>query len=163
MSPNTPFSTGFLVLGCLALGTVLVLAWIEDVSLAPEVTAAAPAVPEIPEREPVTFTPPDPNAFEVIGERPLFSPTRRPFVPPAAPEPVAGPAEPDPEPLTAELIGVVLTADQRAAMVQEEGARGPRRLAVGQSIAGWRVVAVESNRAVFQRGDEVQVLELRRD
>lgn len=163
MSPTSHLPTGFLVLSCLALGTVLAFELVEDVSLAPQVTAAAPAVPEIPERGPVSFEPPDPEAFEVIGERPLFSPSRRPFVPPAADEPAAGPDEPPPEPLLAELIGVVLTADQRAAMVQEEGASSPRRVAVGQSVAGWRVVEVEPSRAVFRRGEEVQVLELRSD
>ena len=163
MSPTSPFSTGVLALACLALGAVVALLWVEDVSLAPEVTAAAPSLPELPEREPVAFEAPAPDAFAVIGERPLFSPSRRPFVAPAAVEAPTAPVEAPSEPLLAELVGVVLTTKQRAAMVQEEGASAPRRVAVGQSVAGWRVVEVERSRAVFQRGDETQVLELRRD
>jgi hypothetical protein len=163
MSASNHLSTGFLVMSCLALGSVVVFEMMGDVSLAPQVTAAAPTVPALPEREPVSFEPPDPEAFEVIGERPLFSPSRLPFVPPTTSEPVVEPDQPPPEPLLAELVGVVLTADQRAAMVQEEGAPAPRRVTVGQSVAGWRVVEVERSRAVFRRGDEVQVLELRRD
>lgn len=164
MTPNAPLSTGLLLLGCAALGGIIALELSSELSLAPGVTAAAPAAPDIPEVEIEPFVPPPPDSFTEIGERPLFVPTRRPFVPPPEAEAEAIPVEePPPEPLLAELVGVVLAGQQRAALVQEQGAAGPRRLAIGQTVDGWRVEEVEAGRALFRRGDEVQVLELRRD
>ncbi|MDX1540542.1 MAG: hypothetical protein R3349_03975, partial [Geminicoccaceae bacterium] len=109
------------------------------------------------------FEPPPPNLFTVISERPLFAPSRRPYIPPATVEPAAGPAEAPLEPLAAELVGVMLTGERRAALVQREGSASVERLAVGQSIDGWLIEEVEPRYALLRRGGEEQVLELRRD
>lgn len=164
MTRKAPLSTGFLLLGAAALATIIALELSQEISFAPDVTAAAPAAPDIPEVEIEPFVPPPPDRFTEIGERPLFVPSRRPFVPPPEGE-AEDPAveEPPPEPLLAELVGTVLAGDQRAALVQEQDAAAPRRLAIGQTVDGWRVEEVEAGRALFRRGDEVQVLELRRD
>lgn len=163
MSRLPTLSSGVLTLGCCGLAAVVALQLAGDVSLAPRVTAAAPPAPALPEADPVEFSPPPADAFSVISERPLFSATRQPFVPPAEETPVETAVAAPEEPLLVELVGVVLTERQQAVMVQEEGERVPRRVNVGQSVDGWRVVSVARDGATFQRGDAVQKLRLRRD
>lgn len=157
------YSSGLLLLGCAALGGAIALELSEDLSLAPDVTAAAPSLPEVEEALVEPFDPPPPNLVTVISERPLFVPSRRPYVAPPPVEPAAGPAQAAAEPLTAELVGVMLTGARRAALVQRKGSSSPERLSVGQSIDGWLVEQVEPRRAVLRRGAEERVLELRRD
>jgi hypothetical protein len=162
-SAPTSLSTGLLLLACAALGGVIALEASEEFSFAPEVTAAAPALPDPPAPERTDYVPPPESDFEIIAERPLFSPSRRPFVPAVALAPEAGPeAEAVAEPLLAELIGVVLTGAQRSVLIQEEG-RPLRRVHLGQSLEGWRIEEVERDHVTLRRGDETHILEMRRD
>lgn len=163
MAPIRSLSSGLLAAGCAALAGVIVLELSEDMSLAPDVTAAAPSLPEVEEVLVEPFDPPPPDLFTVISERPLFAASRRPFVPPAVAEPAAGPVEAPLEPLEAELVGVVLTGERRSALVHREGSAGPERFWVGQSVDGWLVEEVGRRHAVLRRGDEERILELRRD
>ena len=161
--PARPLSSGLLLLGCVALAGVIAIEFSEDIALAPDVTAAAPSLPEVAETVVEPFEPPPPDLFSVISERPLFVASRRPFVAPVEPEPEAGPTEAPLEPLAAELVGVMLTGGQRSVLIQREGSASAERIAVGQSVDGWRVEEVDQRHALLRRGAEKQVLELRRD
>lgn len=161
VQPAKPLSSGVLLVGCAALAVVIALELADDVALAPDVTAA-PAVPELQLADARPFDPPSPDAFAVISERPLFAESRRPYVAPAVVEPAAGPAPVPAEPLTAELVGIMLTGRQQAVLIQQEGA-GLQRVALGQSVDGWRVERIERNQAVLSRAGEEHVLELRPD
>ena len=146
-------------------GAVVGLELAGGVAIAPEVTAAAPAspAPEAP-AEPARFRPPAERQFDEISDRPLFFPSRRPFVP-AATEAEAAPAG---DPATGlELIGVLLTERQRAALVQPQGAAqgqpGAHWVHEQQTVAGWLVEEIATDHIRLREGDRVEVVKLRAD
>jgi hypothetical protein len=156
----TPWTTAVLVALCTGLGLAVTLELSGGLSLAPEVTAAAPA-PSQPEwsPEPLAFEPPSAERLDDITARPLFSPSRRPFVAAKGEEPVAVARS-----LPAlQLIGVLVTEQQRAALMQPEGAAEPSWVREGASMAGWRVEAIEQNRVHLRANDRVTTVELRPD
>ena len=85
-------------------------------------------------------------------ERPLFSESRRPFVPeeqetPEAPEP----AEPIPRQTLQgwSLLGIFNSGEVEGAIIrQSDGVR--RRVLVGGVAGGWRLLSVEPRRAIFR-------------
>ena len=131
------------------------------VAIAPEVTAAAPArvaaeAPAGPDEISATAE----RQFDEISDRPLFFPSRRPFVPPATTESQAAPAE---EPASVELIGVLLTERERAALVQPKGQPGAHWVHEQQTVAGWLVEEIAADRVRVRDGDHVEVVKLRAD
>jgi hypothetical protein len=145
---------------CAGLGATVVFELTGGLSLAPEVTAASPRVPEIDWiREPVEFDPPSRDQLEEIAARPLFSPSRRPFVaaeeePPPAPPPSLPPVE---------LIGVLMTEQQRAALVQAVGEGEANWVREGNAIQGWEVEKIESSSVQLRAGDRLEKVVLRAD
>ena len=141
------------------LGTVVVLELAGGVAIAPEVTAAAPATAAAESAAgPTKFQPPPERQFDEISDRPLFFPSRRPFIPFA---PQASPAD-DPA-ANIELIGVLLTDRQRAALVRPEGQPAARWVHEQQTIAGWLVEEIAADRMRVRDGDHVEVVKLRAD
>lgn len=155
-----PWTTAVLFALCVGLGAAVVFELTEGLSLAPEVTAASPSTPELDwSHEPVEFAPPARGEIDVIAERPLFSPSRRPFVvAQVGPEPA--PAQPLP-PL--QLIGVLLTEQQRAALVQATGVGEPIWVREGSDVQGWRVERIERSHVDLRAGDRLETVELRAD
>jgi hypothetical protein len=160
---STHWLTGLLLLAIAGLGTVVGLELTGGVAIAPEVTAAAPAsaAPEAP-AEPAQFRPPAEQQFDEISDRPLFFPSRRPFVPPVAA--TEAEAAPGGAPATGlELIGVLLTERQRAALVQPQGQPGAHWVHEQQTVAGWLVEEIAADRIRLREGDRVEVVKLRAD
>jgi len=159
---STHWLTGLLLLAAAGLGTVIALELAGSVAIAPEVTAAAPAgrAPEAP-AEAEQFKAPPERQFEEISNRPLFFPSRRPFVPAAAGSAEAAPAA-DPAAAIV-LIGVLLTEERRAALVQAEGEPRAHWVHEQQSIAGRVVEAIAADHVRLRDGDHVEVLKLRPD
>lgn len=91
--------------------------------------------------------------FAEIVERPLFSPTRTPAVSGAAVDALR-------QSLDLTLIGVVLSNEERLAIVTPGGQSNAVRLGVGDSIQGWTLTELESERATFERDGELQTLYL---
>jgi hypothetical protein len=155
------WSTGFWLLTCTALAAVVGLELSSGMSLAPQVTAAAPPGP-LPEAPPTPqrFEAPPDSVLDEIALRPLFFESRRPFVP----APVdAEPGESEPAALVAiELIGTLVTDQGRAALLQPEGEQAVWRRA-GDKIAGWKVRAIERDQVTLAQGEEVETLGLRAD
>jgi hypothetical protein len=159
---STHWLTGLLLLAIAGLGTVVVLELAGGVAIAPEVTAAAPATAaaEAP-AGPAKFQPPAERQFDEISDRPLFFPSRRPFLPPAAPGSQAAPSD-DPA-AEIELIGVLLTGRERAALVQAAGQPAAHWVHEQQTVAGWLVEEIAADRVRIRDGDHVEVVKLRAD
>ena len=142
--------TALLVAACAGLGWTVYRGF----SAPPEAPgAASPAAGDdvAPLPEAASFEMPPLEAFSIVAERPLFSPTRRP------PEGEVAAAAPR-QMLDLTLIGVVLTAEERLAIVTPAGQGNAVRLGVGDSIQGWTLVAVEPERATFERDGEEETL-----
>ena len=150
------------MLAIAGLSTVVAYELTGGVAIAPEVTAAAPAsaMPEAAP-EPTEFQPPSQRQFDEISARPLFFPSRRPFAPPAEAEAqAAAVAEPA---VALELIGVLLTDQERAALLQPLGEPGALWAREQQTVAGWLVEEIAADRVRLREGDRVEVVELRDD
>jgi len=99
--------------------------------------------------------------YEVVVERPLFSPTRRP----PTDEPAA--LEPEPEVIAdrsldrMDLSAVLITPEQSLAWVTDTGTRELRRLRPGDDVEGWAVRDILSDRLVLERQGETNTLVLR--
>jgi hypothetical protein len=153
---STHWVAGIWLLLCMGLAGIVAL----ELSLpfAPQVTAAlsAASLPEFaPEPEP--FDPPPRHAFAEIAVRPLFSQSRRPFVP----ESEAAEAPPD-DSIAIELVGTLLTEQGWAALLQPQSQNARWRRA-GERIAGWQVKTIERNRVSLHLDDEAKTLKLRAD
>jgi hypothetical protein len=156
---STHWATGIWLVLCAGLGGVVTLELSSSLPLAPQVTAALPAAPP-PDLapEPAAFEPPPSTAFGEISERPLFSTSRRPFVPETTAE---EPPEPE-EVVSIELVGTLLTEGARAALLQPAG-QAARWLRTGQKVAGWEVETIERDRITLRLDDEAKTLQLRAD
>lgn len=118
-----------------------------------EITLAPPAnleISQVSTPNPVTNT----ENFQMIGDRPLLSSTRRP---PPPPPPVVAPAPPPPLPqIQAQsflLLGVFVDEEQRLALLQTPMAPRPLKYAVGQEIAGWKIEKIDGDHVIFVSGD----------
>jgi hypothetical protein len=156
---STHWATGIWLVLCAGLGGVVALELSSSLPFAPQVTAALPAAP-LPDiaPEPAVFEPPPRSAFGEIAERPLFSTSRRPFLPETEREEAAAPDEQ----VSIELVGTLLTEEGRAALLQPAG-QGARWLRPGEKIAGWRVETIERDRITLRLDDEAKTLQLRAD
>lgn len=102
------------------------------------------------------------SQFEEIAARPLFYPERRPIV--ADPEPQV-PTENSPPPtlpareLT--LSAVILSGEQRIALLQAANEPKLQRLVIGESLDGWTVASIEANQVRLRRGEETRVVEIK--
>lgn len=106
-----------------------------------------------PSREPAAaardapgFSMPPVRAYTEILERPLFSETRRPAVDnPAAPV--------DPRSTAFNLVGTIITAHERRALIEHGQPPHLERVSEGQDIEGWAVESIRSDRVVLTRAD----------
>ena len=97
-------------------------------------------------------------------ELPLFTPARHPPLPPPPPPPPPPKVVEKPErkppapkkPPQLRLIGVMMTDDRNVAIMMGKK-RETHRIAVGDEIEGWEVVAVEPNSVELQFRKEKRV------
>jgi hypothetical protein len=150
------WAAGIWLLVCMGLAGLIVFEL--SAPLAPQVTAAPPAAP-LPEfaPPPEPFDPPPRQLFAEIAARPLFSVSRRPFVPESEPD-----EKPQDESVSIELVGTLLTEQGRAALLQPQGQNAQWVLA-GEQVAGWQVVTIERNQVSLRLDEEAKTLELRTD
>jgi hypothetical protein len=139
----------------LLAGTCVVLGWtvyeearlagLPSMEIAPVVAAPDPLEP-LP--APGSFELAPIGEFQVVIERTLFSPTRRPAVPGEEdPEATAPPAL-----LDLVLTGIVGAADTRVAILTTLSGRETIQLAPGDSYQGWTVSQMSSRTIVFSLG-----------
>lgn len=110
-----------------------------------------------------------PNAgdFAETFERPLFSPTRRKFVPePVAPKPVevaAAPVEQQPAPppqiaapvIAPSLLGISIQGGAAKALLRIAGGRDALWYGNGETIDGWTVSSIDKDQAVLERDGKI--------
>jgi len=105
---------------------------------------------------------PDLGGFAETFERPLFSPSRRKFVPaPVDAEPVAPASAPvDPQPQAQQvaasvaapsLLGISISGGTARALLQAEGGAAAEWYANGETVNGWTVSAIDKQEAVLTR------------
>jgi len=112
--------------------------------------SAAPAV------APVPFVPPSVDAFSAINDRSLFDAERRAIAP--ASTPTQGGAAPPPPNVV--LVGVIIDARDRLALVKTPESPLAVSVKLGASIGGWQVSAIEADRIVLRAGpanDEIRL------
>jgi general secretion pathway protein N len=111
-----------------------------------EVALEVPAVPAWPE----------------LAARPLFTSTRRPSPPPAAaavPAPPPAPAPPPPPaPPNLVLVGIVASGDRQLAILQQPGGHGTQVVALGDTVQGWQIARILSDRLVLRANTVEQEL-----
>jgi type II secretory pathway component PulC len=94
------------------------------------------------------------STFSEFVSRPLFTPTRRP--PPTKTEPNIARTAPKPENL--QLIGVIISEDERMALLQTLTTGDVTRAVEGQTVGGWEVHAIKPAQVVLKRGNASEVV-----
>jgi hypothetical protein len=145
------------------LGLAVVLA----AGLAVELAAGPFFLPEIPQDQSPTGnliqSPSElpavdgekPTYSEVVA-RPLFSPSRRPHTAAPASQVEASTSKSE----TFDLIGVIISADRRMALLRGQASSEVLRAIEGQNIDGWEVRTIKPSQVVLGRGDDSEVLEI---
>src|SRR5262249_32494469 len=102
-------------------------------------TAAAPAH-TLPEAlPPASIVAPPAEAFAAIEDRPLFDAHRKKFEPPPAEAQVKA----APPPPNVFLLGVIIDPTTRLAILKAPDSALSTTLAIGGTIGGWQVAAIE--------------------
>lgn len=101
--------------------------------------------------------------FQAIVDRPLFSESRRPFVPDAiVPETTVATkkAEPPRRHEDYKLTAVIITPEQRIALVQQARESKPRHVKLNDTLDGWTVAAIEPQKLTLTRGGDTRTVML---
>jgi hypothetical protein len=101
------------------------------------------------------FSPPPVESFAAINARPIFSPERKPI------EPVAIASANGPSQLLkAILVGVIMDAQNRLALIKTAASPLAEAFAVGATIEGWQVQEIDTDKVVLRSGaaqDEIRL------
>ena len=122
--------------------------------------AAPQTVPPLPAAAGFRLAPIE--RFATVVERPIFSPTRRPADPAAAPTPTPEPEAPVEE-LALVLKAVIGSADGRIAILSETAGGGTVTLRKGGQYRGWTLAHVLAERVIFRQGEIERQIELKFD
>lgn len=102
---------------------------------------------------------PSESAYRIIIERPLFNAERRPAQSRLSEGPVETPTQTN-VPGGYKLLGVIVEAGTRSALIQIAGSPRPTVVAEGGSIDGWRLAEVRDDAVVLERGSSTQELNM---
>ncbi|HEB94874.1 MAG TPA: hypothetical protein ENI96_00390 [Sedimenticola thiotaurini] len=113
---------------------------------------------------PVVASPPV-GDFAAVVEHPLFTPDRTPHQSPSpAQEGATSPSSARPGGGPFLVVGIVVTAEERLAILRPAGGRGPAvRVREGDSLGEWRVRRIDARQVVLGRGAATDVLKLNDD
>lgn len=149
--------TAFLIVLCLVLGGYVVYAERGSSPTDPAVVPG-PAPPK-----PAALPPPQPaftlqplDDFSETLARPLFLPSRRPLAP----------GEDAPQQAGAmrnlfTLMGVIISDEERMALVKRRKTGEVLRLIEGQQVDGWQVEAIMPDRVTLRHDEETEEVELK--
>ncbi len=104
------------------------------------------------------------SALDATRERPVFSPSRRPPMPPvvaeraAVPPPPPKPAEPEQPLLT--LVGTAIGQPKNVALVLDRTTKTLVRLHVGEAVSGWILRAVDSREMTVEKNSQTVTVAL---
>lgn len=116
-------------------------------------SVAPPFGSPTPPPAPIKTLPPI-DTYAEVAQRPLFSPTRQPAPLQATPD-VGGNVN------GFFLTSIVVDGGQRLALIQHGRPPVLSRVTEGQSVEGWTVQTIESERVVLQRAGTAQELKLK--
>jgi hypothetical protein len=135
-----------LAAGCAVL-VGIVYVELDSPDIEPPAKAAVAAAQEAakpPVQDP-SFTMPPLRSFAGVLSRPLFSETRRPPLQPVAAA--------DTRAAAFTLVGTILSAQERHALVEHGQPPRLERISEGQDVDGWTVEQILADRVVFGRAD----------
>ena len=90
--------------------------------------------------------------FAATRDRPLFTPSRRPFVAPPVARAEAPPPPPPPPPeLT--FFGTLVDAEGASAIVRGGPSEKPVHVHVGDMVGGWKIAMIDDRQIVLSRDD----------
>ncbi len=123
----------------------------------PNLSVPAVTLRDPPPEAPVAmyFTAPPLESFATINERPMCVPGRKPVAPKSL-----GPAAPPPPPPSVALVGVIIDAAGRLALVKSSASPLEVSVGIGGSVDGWQVTRIEPDRIVLSLGatnDEIKL------
>ena len=120
---------------------------------APEASAppAAPQAATMP--PPEAFALPPLQSYSAVTERPLFSPGRKPAPPELSSQPATNVSE-------FVLSGIVITDNEKVALIADAHAGSLARYREGQIVGGWKLTSIEQDRIVLERGATRQEIKL---
>jgi len=161
---NPSWTAGVLILLCVGLLAVVLL----QLDHAPLSRVARSTPSPAPDGTPLVglqvedleFEMPALSLYADITARPLFSPDRRP---PAVEETPSVKAEPAPVSRDLVLRGVATAGKERVALIEERATGKLVRVSEGQSVGGWRLVAIEQEAVELEGRDDRLVLEVEKD
>jgi hypothetical protein len=132
---------------CCALGG-LIFFEAEEPVLEPTANAAVQPdrTPATPAADEPGFAMPPLSAYAEVLARPVFSESRRPPSTPAV-------AAEEPQLSSMRLVGIVVSASARHALVEHGQPPRLERIVQGQEVEGWTVEAINATRVVLRRGD----------
>jgi hypothetical protein len=136
---------------------LLVEAWfvLPEPSLAGTWTPVEASQSTAPSAEEVAiFALPPRDSLRAFVERPLFEKTRRSTVQAYAPKENAV------EIADVALIGIVITSDERIAIMRARSGDHPVRVRAGDAIGDWRIVDITQNSVLLRNNETVQWVSL---
>ena len=155
-SELTPFDRIAIAIAAISAGTLLLeLTWPHE--LEAPIPAEQPAV-ELEQTAGDAVTVGPLSDYLSIGERPLFTFDRRPFVFVVAAAPVqVGPR------VEFELTAVIVTRDTRLALLRSNLTPTARRVALNQTIDGWTLSEVAPDSVLLRQNEISMTVPLRPD
>ena len=151
--------TALLLLLCLVLGYAVYMELRsgpdEPGDLTVTEAAVAPKPAAVPPAEPA-FTLPPLEEFSETVARPLFLPSRRPLAPADD-----APAEAGVVRNLFTLMGVIISTDERMALVKRRKSGEILRLIEGQRVDGWLVEAIMPDRVTLSQGEATEEMVLK--
>ena len=105
------------------------------------------------------------GSLSATGERPIFSPTRRPSVPvvlpvAGAPPPPPAPKPAEPETLRLTLLGTVVAGQRGIAICLDPFTGATVRVRSGEDFEGWSLRSVQAREATFEKAEQRALLTL---
>ena len=141
------------------------LATVPAVKLARDPGATAGATSNAPVGNPLWAVPL--SALSATGDRPIFSPSRRPpaptviAAPPPAPRPLPPPVAQEADRPALVLVGTAVGGSRRLGVFLEEATKKLVRLEPGNGHDGWSLRRVERREAQFEKAHRAAILALR--
>lgn len=131
-------------------GVCILLAWViyeEITELSASDPLETPITGEVgevgPRASPTILSMPDSGSLAVVLERPVFAQSRRPSG--RAAEGAAATS------IDFTLSGVVISGSERSALIRPTSDGTIQQLRIGESVAGWRLLEIASDRVIVQR------------
>jgi general secretion pathway protein N len=104
------------------------------------------------------------SALDATRERPIFSASRRPPMPPIVAERVAAapppPKPPEPEQPHLTLVGTVIGKPINLAVVLDRATKTLVRIHVGEAVSGWILRSVDSRTMTVEKNSQTATLAL---